>query len=121
MRKFLTASVLLLATATPVWAQRDPSLLPSRDISRAEDMKARAADWRNGAVVYQIIVDRFAPSRALDAKRALYAAPRKLRQWNETPEKGTYLEKDQVWSHEVDFWGGDLDSVDFSFLDQPQV
>lgn len=111
MLKNLTASLLLLAAATPAWAQNDPTLLPPRDVARAEEMRARAADWRNGAVVYQLIVDRFAPSKSLDDKRALYTAPRKLRPWSETPSKGTYLEKDQVWSHEVDFWGGDLQSV----------
>lgn len=111
MRGFLAASFLLFAGILPAQAQRDPSLLPPRDIPRAEEMQARAADWRNGAVVYQILVDRFAPSRTLQAKRSLYASPRKLRSWEQTPEKGSYLEKDQVWSHEVDFWGGDLQAV----------
>ena len=35
----------------------------------------RAADWRNGALVYQVFVDRFAPPADLEAKRGLYAAP----------------------------------------------
>ena len=41
----------------------------------------RDRDWRNGAVVYQIIVDRFVPSARLDEKRALYPAPKVLRAW----------------------------------------
>ena len=49
---------------------------------------AREKDWRNGAVVYQIIVDRFAPSSDLEAKRALYPAPKTLRPWSETPKPG---------------------------------
>ena len=32
------------------------------------DMAARNADWRNGAVVYQALVDRFGPSDRLRQK-----------------------------------------------------
>lgn len=71
----------------------------------------RSQDWRNGSVVYQIFVDRFAPSTRLEAKRSLYAAPRKLKRWDELPSKGPYIESSQVWAHEVDYWGGDLSSV----------
>jgi cyclomaltodextrinase / maltogenic alpha-amylase / neopullulanase len=71
----------------------------------------READWRNGAVVYQVLVDRFAPSANLDAKHALYPAPKKLRDWKEEPRRGTYLEKEKLWSHEIDFWGGDIAST----------
>lgn len=72
---------------------------------------AREADWRNGAVVYQVLVDRFAPSANLDAKRALYPAPKVLRRWDEVPTRGTYNPTVKVWSHEIDFWGGDLQST----------
>ena len=82
-----------------------------RDKMRQEEYLTRQRDWRNGAVVYQIMVDRFAPSRRLEAKRSLYGAPRRLHEWKETPAKGPYLEKDEIWSHEVDYWGGDLDSL----------
>ena len=41
----------------------------------------------------------------------LYASPRRLRGWDERPTRGEYLEEARVWSHEVDFWGGDLDSL----------
>ncbi|HEY9071194.1 MAG TPA: alpha-amylase family glycosyl hydrolase [Candidatus Ozemobacteraceae bacterium] len=81
------------------------------DHAREQELAERAADWRNGPVVYQIIVDRFAPSTRLAGKKSLYAAPRRLRDWKETPQKGSYLEKAGVWSHEVDFWGGDLESL----------
>ena len=30
---------------------------------------AREQDWRNGAIVYQVLVDRFAPPANLEAKR----------------------------------------------------
>ncbi len=72
---------------------------------------ARDADWRCGAVVYQVLVDRFAPSADLAAKRHLYPAPKTLRDWSETPTKGSYLEAQRLWSHEIDFWGGDLAST----------
>lgn len=111
MKKLLCCAVLFFGAILPGYAQDDPSLLPPRDRERARVMEERAADWRNGALVYQVIVDRFAPSSSLDRKKALYGAPRKLRRWEEEPKKGTYLEKDQVWSHEVDFWGGDLASL----------
>jgi glycosidase len=71
----------------------------------------RERDWRNGAVVYQVLVDRFAPSTDLQAKRHLYPAPKTLRGWDELPAKGRYLEAHKVWSHEIDFWGGDLAST----------
>jgi glycosidase len=31
-----------------------------------------------------------------------------LRDWRETPAHGTFLPDAAVWSHEIDFWGGDL-------------
>ncbi len=102
--RYLLVGLCLLAA--PAWA--DP-LLPERDEARLAEMTRRAADWRNGAVVYQIMVDRFAPSRRLDQKS--YPAPRKLHPWTDQPVAGPYLEKDEVWAHEVDFWGGDLDSL----------
>jgi glycosidase len=73
--------------------------------------EARERDWRNGAVIYQVLVDRFAPSAHLDAKRHLYPAPKTLRSWDELPAKGRYLEDHKVWSHEIEFWGGDLAST----------
>lgn len=72
---------------------------------------ARETDWRNGATVYQVIVDRFAPSTNLPAKQHLYAHPRRLKAWSELPTRGTFLADHHVWSHEIDFWGGDLNSL----------
>lgn len=72
---------------------------------------SRRSDWRNGAIVYQVFVDRFAPSKNLDAKRTLYAAPRVLHQWSDVPVPGQLVPEAGLWSHELDFWGGDLDSL----------
>ncbi|MCE2882881.1 MAG: alpha-glucosidase C-terminal domain-containing protein [Planctomycetaceae bacterium] len=77
----------------------------------ADRFEARDLDWRAGAVVYQVFVDRFAPSADLAGKRALYPAPKRLRDWHETPAKGHFVPEAGVWSHEIDFWGGDLSSV----------
>jgi cyclomaltodextrinase / maltogenic alpha-amylase / neopullulanase len=81
------------------------------DAAVAGVYERREADWRNGAVVYQVLVDRFAPSANLDTKRALYPAPKVLRSWSEVPTKGSYRSDVGVWSHEIDFWGGDLAST----------
>ena len=79
--------------------------------SEAAKFATREADWRNGAIVYQVIVDRFAPSQDLAAKQHLYADPRKLKNWDETPARGYSLPEHYVWTHELDFWGGDLNSL----------
>jgi glycosidase len=71
----------------------------------------READWRNGPVVYQVWVDRFAPPADPTAKAALYSAPKTLRRWDELPAHGSYLPDVKVWSHEIDFWGGDFASL----------
>ncbi|MFZ4506765.1 MAG: glycoside hydrolase family 13 protein [Fimbriimonas sp.] len=74
--------------------------------------EARAKDWRFGPVVYQIFVDRFAPSASLEAKRNLYRAPRLLRDWTDLPTQGRFDDTAGCWSHEMHFWGGDLRSTE---------
>lgn len=77
----------------------------------ADRFSLREQDWRNGAIVYQVLVDRFVPSADLDAKRHLYPPPKVLRQWGEEAQKGVYLEDQKLSSQELDFWGGDLQSL----------
>ncbi|MEI7576462.1 MAG: alpha-amylase family glycosyl hydrolase [Armatimonadota bacterium] len=81
-------------------------------LTTSKDFARRAADWRNGAVVYQVMVDRFAPSVNLEAKKALYASPKRLLPWTTEPKQGKNNEKLGMWSHEIDFWGGDLASFE---------
>ncbi|MBX7246349.1 MAG: alpha-glucosidase C-terminal domain-containing protein [Candidatus Sumerlaeaceae bacterium] len=107
----LILSVMLLATTPILPAAGKPDYANEVDRKLGPVYQARAADWRNGAVVYQVIVDRFAPSDNLDAKRALYPAPKRLRNWDETPKAGAYNDEAKVYSHEIDFWGGDLKSL----------
>lgn len=114
MRQTLTAAALAAALAgtlamTPSHAAT--TVANESDNALAGVFEARERDWRNGAVVYQVLVDRFAPAANLDAKRHLYPAPKVLRRWDELPRAGHYLEAQKVWSHEVDFWGGDLQST----------
>ena len=77
----------------------------------AETFAKRERDWRNGAIVYQVLVDRFAPSARLDAKRGLYPPPKVLRDWSDLPKPGSYLPDAQLNSQELEFWGGDLASL----------
>ncbi|MBL8514038.1 MAG: hypothetical protein JNJ55_08590, partial [Betaproteobacteria bacterium] len=98
------ASLTLMATTTSL-AQSFATHINSpagnpHDAKLAGVFEARAKDWRNGAIVYQVLVDRFAPSANLAGKRALYPAPKILRDWSETPKRGTYLESEKLWSHE---------------------
>ena len=81
------------------------------DIELQGVFEARERDWRNGAVVYQVLVDRFAPSANLAAKRHLYPEPKTLHRWDEVPARGKYLQTQKLWSHELAFWGGDLAST----------
>ena len=99
------------STFASVLAAMSTSTVLAAEPASAAVFEARERDWRNGAVVYQVMVDRFAPSVRLTEKRALYPAPKVLRAWSEAPVRGVYNESLQLWGHELDFWGGDLASV----------
>jgi len=71
----------------------------------------REKDWRQGGVVYQIFVDRFVPSSNLKSKAHLYQAPRSLQSWQTLPQRGFKDTKTRYWTHELAFWGGDLQST----------
>lgn len=108
----LLVGMAVTATLATAFAQSPRTMYANQhDHARQGVYERREADWRNGAIVYQVLVDRFAPSANLDAKRALYPAPKKLHDWSDPPKRGSYLEKEKVWSHEIDFWGGDLAST----------
>ena len=106
----LLAGALCALAASPSIAQK-VDYANGFDQALAGVFEAREKDWRNGAIVYQVYVDRFAPSANLEAKRALYPAPKKLHAWTDLPTHGVYLPEAKVWSHEIDFWGGDLQSL----------
>jgi glycosidase len=106
---FATACALFV---TPTFGQDSTSGYASQhDLAVHGVFEVREQDWRNGAIVYQVMVDRFVPPVNLDAKRALYPAPKVLHRWSEETKRGTYQKSANVWSHELDFWGGDLPGV----------
>jgi glycosidase len=109
-KKYVAAPMLCALCAAAVWADK-PANASIHDAALQGVFEAREADWRNGAIVYQVMVDRFAPSADLQAKKALYPAPKVLHRWSEPAKRGKYVESANVWSHELDFWGGDLPSV----------
>jgi cyclomaltodextrinase / maltogenic alpha-amylase / neopullulanase len=107
-------SLLLLAAALmpmSIRAQPTNQYANETDIVAAGRYTKREQDWRNGAIVYQVLVDRFAPSANLEGKRKLYASPKTLHPWSAPAQRGTYSEQHKLWSHEIDFWGGDLPST----------
>jgi glycosidase len=102
----------LLATLASLVAMTAAAEPANRfDAAVAGLYEARERDWRIGAVVYQVLPDRFAPAADLEAKRHLYPPPKVLRAWHQTPARGVYLPDAKLWSHEVEFWGGDLASL----------
>ena len=74
-------------------------------------------DWRQGRLVYQVFVDRFAKARnskqisGQEESPSLYCVPRTSKQWNQSPKRGEFLSQFGVWSHELEFWGGNLRGV----------
>jgi cyclomaltodextrinase len=85
--------------------------LPGKFLDDRARFVARRADWRYGHTLYQIFVDRFVPSRRLDAKRKHYAPPRVLRPWSDDPGHGKFLDDVRNHEGELQFWGGDFDSL----------
>lgn len=74
--------------------------------------KINEKDWTLGPVIYQVFVDRFVPPTNPAEKAKLYAAPKVFKSWDEVPVGGKKLEDVGVWSHELDFWGGDLKGIE---------
>ncbi|MDX2064470.1 MAG: glycoside hydrolase family 13 protein [Fimbriimonadaceae bacterium] len=83
------------------------SSLPTVADNRAQ-WSARRRDWRNGAVVYQVFVDRFVPPADAATKAGRYPAP--LKPWTELP-KARFDAATNSYPHVYDFWGGDLAGV----------
>ena len=86
-----------------------PAALTTQHMGSVYD--SREQDLRYGAVVYQILVDRFAPSHRLEAKKQLYPAPKVLHCWTDLPVRGVDLPDQKLNSQELSFWGGDFETV----------
>ncbi|RYG23462.1 glycoside hydrolase family 13 protein [bacterium] len=91
--------MLLGSVACIFGASLSTMTLPSR-------FDERAKDWRNGAVVYQVFVDRFAEPTNPSAKQRLYPTP--LREWHQTPKATAFDPVLKTYPHVREFWGGDL-------------
>ena len=111
MRPCLSALLFALGLSSASAWSADPMPANRFDAQLKGVFEAREKDWRNGAIAYQVLVDRFAPSSRLDAKRDLYPAPKVLKTWDQTPKRGSYVPDARVYSHEIEFWGGDLQSL----------
>ena len=75
-------------------------------LAASDRFAERARDWRAGAVVYQVFVDRFGLPDDPTAKRGLYPTP--LRGRNDTPHATPYDPRTKGYPHTLEFWGGDL-------------
>jgi glycosidase len=106
-----TLHKLLIGFQAMVFAAFAAAAAAATAAPAAGTYERRATDWRNGAIVYQVLVDRFVPAANLAAKRHLYPAPKVLRDWSEPAKPGVYLDDAKLTSHELDFWGGDLQSL----------
>ena len=96
----------------PRMTDRHPPAAPGTiDRARGAVFEARRKDWRVGATTYHVMVDRFTQSLDIDAKRHLYAEPRRLMKWSEDPTRGERLEEHNINEQELQFWGGDLRSL----------
>ena len=73
--------------------------------------QSREQDFRNGAIVYQVLVDRFVQSVNLEEKKDFYAYPKVLKSWNDMPKPGHFMPDVKYWSHELEYFGGDLKSL----------
>lgn len=92
-------------------------------ISENTIYERREKDFRVGAVVYQILVDRFARRDEFEAKKSLYQYPKKLHQWHELPLPGHFMPDVKYWSHELDYFGGDFKGLmsKLDYIDQLHV
>ncbi len=80
-------------------------------LSDSGSVDARSLDWRMGPVIYQVFIDRFAPPASLESKRKWILPPRTLKAWSDLPKAGHVDDKLGCWTHELEFWGGDLASL----------
>lgn len=80
-------------------------------MSKTDIYSKREKDWRNGAIVYQVLVDRFSPSKDLHLKLDLYQKPKILMSWSELPKRGPFQKDVKYFTHELEYWGGDLKSL----------
>lgn len=72
---------------------------------------ARRQDTSLGQVIYEIWVDRFVPPQDPAKSSKFFTAPQKFHAWTEVPKAGHPDPATTFWSHELDYWGGNLQGV----------
>lgn len=79
------------------------------------EIESRKSDWRVGAVVYQVFVDRFAqgntPGETPSDFRKALTKGQTFADWKSLPTPGTKDASLGCWTHELVFWGGTLGGV----------
>jgi glycosidase len=70
--------------------------------------KQRDLNWHQGGVVYQVFVDRFAPSNQTNS---FYPFPKSFQSWDTLPTSGSKRKDVPHYDHELAFWGGNLSSL----------
>lgn len=88
-----------------------PALAALAAVQGSAVFAQRAKDWRIGAVVYQVFVDRFAPTADIESKKKIILPPRQLMPWSETPKASQFDPATGEYPHTIQFWGGDLNSL----------
>lgn len=107
----LKAALVLLPLAATLGCSHHP-MRTTQPTTTPSIYTARESDWRNGPIVYQVFVDRFVPPSNPTEKAKFFQPPRTLNtDWLATPTPGTRVPDLGCYSHELEFWGGDLPGV----------
>eukprot|EP00931_Biecheleriopsis_adriatica_P086677 TRINITY_DN61290_c0_g1_i1.p1 TRINITY_DN61290_c0_g1~~TRINITY_DN61290_c0_g1_i1.p1 ORF type:complete len:676 (+),score=150.17 TRINITY_DN61290_c0_g1_i1:32-2059(+) len=97
--------------APPVW-NGGGSVDDMNGFGQVEIMNYRERNWKIGSIVYQIFVDRFVPPEDVESKRPLHPPPQVLHSNWSTPVKNGVPTDGLYYSNELEFWGGDLKSLE---------
>lgn len=105
------AALVLLSLVSTLGCSNHP-MRTTQPPSTPSIYTTRKSDWRNGPIVYQVFVDRFVPPSNPAEKAKFFQPPRTLNtDWLATPTPGTRVPDLGCYSHELEFWGGDLPGV----------
>ncbi len=84
---------------------------PNKNLKEINKFSKRDSNWSNGAIVYQVLVDRFFKPEDFELRKSLYKAPKILKEWSDLPKPGPFVEKEKYYQHELEYWGGTLKSL----------
>lgn len=108
----VTIALALTLAASPFGCSHQPMRTTTPTTDPVSKFTAREADWRVGPVIYQVFVDRFVPPADPEKQAAFFTPPRVFNpDWNATPVNGSRVPELGCYSHELEFWGGNLAGV----------